>query len=123
GDRGDPRRASQHRVDAAAPRPAGLPDGPGACPGRRGRGPAPMRRFVEQAFSERSLEADAAELMRAAGPTPDAPAVKQRVRKRLVQAPARRRPRFVLALASVLAALALGTAAAATVGARWWRAA
>jgi len=82
-----------------------------------------MRRFVEQAFSERSLEADAAELMRAAGPTPDAPAVKQRVRERLVQAPARRRPHFVLALASALAALALGTAAAATVGARWWRAA
>jgi hypothetical protein len=81
-----------------------------------------MRRFLDRSFPDRSLEADAAELMRAAAPTPDAPEVKQRVRERLLQARVRTRPRFVPAPAAALAVLVIGTAAGATLGVRWWSA-
>ncbi len=81
-----------------------------------------MRRFVDRSFPPQSLESDAAELMRAAGPTPDTPEVKQRVRERLMVARVRPRTRLVLAPATILLVLAIGTGAGATLGVRWWRA-
>ena len=81
-----------------------------------------MRRFLDRSFPPQSLEADAAELMRAAGSTPDAPEVKQRVRERLMVARVRPRTRLVLAPATILLVLAIGTGAGATLGVRWWRA-
>jgi hypothetical protein len=81
-----------------------------------------MRRFLDRSFPERSLEADAADLMRAAGPTPDAPDVKQRVRERLMQVRVRTRRRFVPAVAAAFTVLVIGTAFGATLGVRLWRA-
>ena len=83
-----------------------------------------MRRFVERDFPAGSLESDAAELLRDAGPPRGAPEAKQRVRARLLESRVRppRRRRLAFAPAMALVALGLGTAAAATVGVRWWRA-
>jgi len=79
-----------------------------------------MKRLVEKELAPSSLEADAADLFRAAE-TADTDVVKQRVRERLVETRVRSRPRFVLAPAIALGVLAIGTVASATLAVRWWR--
>jgi hypothetical protein len=79
-----------------------------------------MRRLVEKDLAPSSLEADAADLFRAAE-TADTDVVKQRVRERLVETRVRSRPRFVLAPAIFVGVLAIGTVASATLAVRWWR--
>jgi hypothetical protein len=80
-----------------------------------------MKRLLERTWPPASLEADAAELFRATGPSAAEPAVKQRVRERLAAVRTRARPRFVMVPAIVVVGLAIGTAAGATLGVRWWR--
>lgn len=85
-----------------------------------------MRRFVDRSFPPRSLESDAADLLRAAAPAEDAAEAKQRVREQVMAAHSGRRVatlerRLVFIPAIAIGTLAFAAVAGATWGTRWWR--